>query len=52
MKSGLICNPSTQESGSGGSQIPGQPGLHSETLSQKQNKTKKEKDKEKTCMPA
>jgi hypothetical protein len=30
-----ICNPSTQEAEAGGSSVPGQPGTHRETLSQK-----------------
>jgi hypothetical protein len=34
------CNPSTQEVEAGGLRVQGQPELHSETLSQKQNKTK------------
>jgi hypothetical protein len=36
------CNPSTGEAEAGGSQVQGQPGLHSKTLSQ-QNKTNKKK---------
>jgi hypothetical protein len=35
------CNPSTQEAEVEGLQVWGQPGLHSETLPQKQNETKK-----------
>jgi hypothetical protein len=35
------CNPSTQKVEVEGLRVPGQPGLHSETLSQKQNKTPK-----------
>jgi hypothetical protein len=38
-------NPSTQEAEAGGSQLEGQPGLHSETLSQKTNKKKNKKKK-------
>jgi hypothetical protein len=34
-------NPNTQEAEAEGSQVQGQPWLHSKTLSQKQNKTKK-----------
>jgi hypothetical protein len=30
-----ICNPRTGEAEAGGSWVPGQPGLHSETLCQK-----------------
>jgi hypothetical protein len=36
------CNPSTQEAETG---VPGQPGLHSEMLSQKKKKKKKTKKK-------
>ena len=35
------CNPSTREAEVGGSQVRGQPGLGSETLSQNKNKTNK-----------
>jgi hypothetical protein len=38
-------NPSIQEAKAGGSRVPGQSGLHSETLSQKK-KTKEEKKSE------
>lgn len=37
--------PSTQEVKAGGSQVPDQPGLHSQNLTQKQNKTKQAKNK-------
>jgi hypothetical protein len=37
------CDPSTREAGAGGSQIPGQSGLYSETLSQQKKKKKKKK---------
>jgi hypothetical protein len=40
------CNPSTEEAEEGGSQNPGQPRLHRESLSQ-ENKTKQEKQKRK-----
>ena len=50
-----VSNPSIQEAGSERSlslrpawtteQVPGQPGLHKETLSQEQNKTNKQKNK-------
>jgi hypothetical protein len=39
-KPGMVshcCNPSTQEAKEGGSGVLGQSGIHSETLSQKQN---------------
>jgi hypothetical protein len=36
-----ICNPSTQGAEAGGSQVRGQPGLHSETLSQTNIKVEK-----------
>jgi hypothetical protein len=36
-----ICNPRTQEAKAGGSGVQGQPGLHSETLSQKKPKKPK-----------
>jgi hypothetical protein len=35
-----VCNPSTREAEGQENQILGQPGLYSETLSQKQNKLK------------
>jgi hypothetical protein len=35
------CNLSNQEAEAGGSQVGGQPGLHSETLSQKKNQKTK-----------
>jgi hypothetical protein len=37
------CNPSTQETETEGSWVPGQPRLHSKSLSQKKEKTEKEK---------
>jgi hypothetical protein len=37
------CNSSTWEAETGGLQIQGQPGLHSESLSQKKKKERKEK---------
>jgi hypothetical protein len=36
-----ICNPSTWKAEAGGSWVPGQPRLHSKTLSQKNTKTNK-----------
>jgi hypothetical protein len=41
MKMEHTCNPITPEAEAGGSIVPGQLGLHSETLSQKTNKLKK-----------
>jgi hypothetical protein len=39
--SGPICNPSTQKAKTGGLKVQSQPGLHSETLSQKKKKSDK-----------
>jgi hypothetical protein len=36
-----VCNPSTREAKAGGLQVQGQPGLYSETLSQKLNNNNK-----------
>jgi hypothetical protein len=35
---GIACNPSTQEAEAGRTRVPVQPGLHSKTLTQKNNK--------------
>lgn len=43
MKPGIVvyaCHPSTQELEAGGSKVLDQPGLHSESVSQKQNKVR------------
>jgi hypothetical protein len=37
---GHACNPRTQEAEAGESQVPDQPGLHNEALSEKQNKAR------------
>jgi hypothetical protein len=43
---GHACNPSPQEADTGGSQVWGQPGLHSETLSQKQKQRGGKRERE------
>jgi hypothetical protein len=42
------CNPSTQEAEARGSQVGDQPGLHSETLSQKKKKRKNTRERKYT----